>query len=91
MGNTTTTDSKVGLKLFFVCFKKEMFSAFLDPINLLVAYLLNENTPLLLATFKIDTGNLLCTVVASFFLPQLLAQFLMKKQWQYEVGVSFDF
>ena len=67
MGNTTTTGSKVGLKLFFVCFKKETFSAFFDPINSIVAYLLNENKPLLLATFMIETGNLLSTVVASFF------------------------
>ena len=67
MGNTTTTDSKVGWKLFFVCFMKETFSAFFDPINSIVAYLLNENKPLLLATFMIETGNLLSTVVASFF------------------------
>ena len=90
MGNTTTTGSKVGLKLFFVCFKKETFSA----------YLLNENKPLLLATLMIETGNLLSTVVASFFdcfffvfffKASALSLIAYEKQCQYEVGVSFDF
>ena len=48
----STTDSKIRLKLFFVCFKKGTFSAFFDPINSIVAYLLNENNPQLLAKFQ---------------------------------------